>query len=165
MEVNQAKYEMLSYQYLWELFSIDADGDLVWKTPRYKKYIGRKVGYVTRKGYRAVTMKIKGKKYNFHAHRLLFMMRYGSWPKGEIDHLDGDPLNNRKENLRDATPSQNQRNQYRHRSGNWGVSFSKACGKWRVQFKYKSRLQQGGFFTSKQEAIAARDKLYKSLTS
>lgn len=46
-------------------------------------------------------------KTQFSAHRLSWLLYYGGWPKGHIDHLDGNALNNRIENLRDCKDTSN----------------------------------------------------------
>jgi len=51
---------------------------------------------------------IYGKRYP--AHRLAWLYTYGEWPPAQIDHVDGEPSNNRLDNLRLATGSENQQN-------------------------------------------------------
>jgi hypothetical protein len=70
-----------------------------------------------------------------YAHRAVWAMHYGEWPKGQIDHRDGDGMNNRIDNLRDATHAQNQRNQRLHvknKTGVRGVSFHTPTKKWQA---------------------------------
>lgn len=65
-------------------------------------------------------------------HRVAWAMHYGEWPKGQIDHRDGDGMNNRIDNLRDSSHAQNQRNQRLHarnKTGVRGVSVCKRTGK------------------------------------
>lgn len=57
-------------------------------------------------GYEYVS--IYGKSYR--AHRVAWLYTYGEWPPSQIDHVDGNPSNNRLENLRLATNAQNQQN-------------------------------------------------------
>ncbi len=47
---------------------------------------------------------------SFLAHRVAWAVHYGEWPAGMLDHIDGNPGNNKIENLRIATPSENQGN-------------------------------------------------------
>lgn len=45
-----------------------------------------------------------------YAHRLAWFFVYGIWPEHEIDHIDGNKLNNAISNLRDVTRSENRQN-------------------------------------------------------
>jgi hypothetical protein len=67
-----------------------------------------KVGTIKPDGRREVC--VYGTRH--YAHRLAWLMMTGEWPQGVIDHINGDPADNRWRNLRDvdhATNSQNQR--------------------------------------------------------
>lgn len=52
------------------------------------------------------------------AHRLAWLYMTGDWPKFQIDHIDGDKINNRFANLRDVPPAMNQHNQIRPQKTN-----------------------------------------------
>jgi hypothetical protein len=82
----------------------------------------------------------------------------GKWPK-EIDHIDGDPLNNKWSNLREATRSQNNANKVGIAGGLKGASFHKASGLWRADIK-----KGLGYFHTAQEAheayVVAAKKLH-----
>jgi hypothetical protein len=66
---------------------------------------------------------------------------YGTWPKNQIDHIDGDRANNRISNLRDVSQSINQQNlkrsRVRSKSGFLGVSPS--FGRFRAAIRLKLR--------------------------
>lgn len=73
----------------------------------------------------------------------------------EVDHIDGDRLNNRRSNLRPATHSENGRNrpgQSNNRSGAKGVSWHKARGKWQVHIKTDGQKRYLGLFNTVAEA-------------
>ena len=112
---------------LHELFEY-RDGELYWKVNRYRvKSLGKLAGWIENTGYRRVL--IDGKKYQIH--RLVYMMHYGFMPK-TIDHLDGNRLNNKIENLRPATIEENCRNSIKrtnNTSGVKGVFWNKQTGK------------------------------------
>lgn len=61
-------------------------------------------------GYKRVRAKIGDNKYEFYAHRLAWFMTTGTWPKDEIDHINGKRDDNRLINLRPVTRKENTRN-------------------------------------------------------
>jgi hypothetical protein len=81
------------------------------------------------------TIAING--YNYYQHRIIFKMMTGSEPH-QVDHINGDPTDNRPCNLRAATQSQNQHNRKLNansRSGYKNVHWSAKRKKWRVQLR------------------------------
>jgi hypothetical protein len=89
------------------------------------------------------------------AHRVIWAMVYGDWPEHEIDHINGVRDDNRLENLRHVSRSENQRNCKLRRdssSGVTGVRRSHGCSTW-TAFIGNVRL---GAFKTKEAAIAAR---------
>lgn len=61
--------------------------------------------------YSNVTVKVAPGTYTtVSAHRLVWALYYGHWPKNEIDHLNGDLTDIRIVNLSDVTPAENMRN-------------------------------------------------------
>lgn len=80
-------------------------------------------------------------------------------PDGKfVDHIDGDGLNNRRSNLREATGAQNSRNSRLRRnnvSGFKGVSWIKRPGKWSAQIMVDGKQSHLGFFSDPKEAHAA----------
>lgn len=80
-----------------------------------------------------IRIKVDGKDYL--AHRLAFLVVNGFLPD-ELDHINGNKIDNRIINLREATRQENQRNTGRrvdNTSGHKGVCWDKANGKWRAQ--------------------------------
>lgn len=90
----------------------------------------------------------------------------GTPPAGmEIDHIDGNGLNNQKKNLRFCTHKENMQNQHGIRptntSGVPGVSRHKQTGKWRAQIQKDNKFYHLGLFDNKEDAIEAI-KLFKA---
>jgi hypothetical protein len=82
----------------------------------------------------------------------------------QIDHKDQDALNNKRENLRPATRSQNQANRHKpahNISGYKGVSWDKLRNKWRAQIKVDGKAIYLGIFYSKEAAYVAYGKAAK----
>lgn len=107
-------------------------------------------------GYRII--KFEGK--NYRAHRLVWFLEKGEWPKGQIDHIDGNKLNNVISNLRDATVSQNQANRglpANNTSGYKGVSRTRN-GSWTAKVRHMDRYTRLGTFRCPKEAAKAYDK-------
>lgn len=85
-------------------------GLFTWKESRGKAKAGSEAGHV-QAGYRKITID----KLQIKLHRLAWFMTYGNWPKGQIDHIDGNKLNNKIDNLRDVPMSINMQNRYEQR--------------------------------------------------
>lgn len=80
-------------------------------------------------------------------HRLVMQNPYGL----EVDHIDGNGLNNRRTNLRTASDGENARNRrkpHSNTSGFKGVSWFKGRNKWRAQIKMEGRSIHLGLFDS-----------------
>jgi len=103
------------------------------------------------------TIKIEGVRY--YAHRLVWLYVTGSFPKDQIDHIDGNGLNNKWENLRESTNTENARNQRlrsNNKSGYLGVSWCKTKRKWVAYIReYGKQINLGSFY-NKNNAIEAR---------
>lgn len=106
-------------------------------------------------GYRQGTF--LGERYL--AHRAIWAMVHDEWPAEQIDHINGDPSDNRINNLRSVSCAENGRNKKRpstNTSGVTGVRWDKAAGKWHSQIKRDGHSIHLGFFTDFSEAAAAR---------
>lgn len=92
-------------------------------------------------------------------HRLVWLFENGYWPKQMIDHINGDPTDNRIENLRYTDVKRNSRNQSMYRtnkSGYTGVYYDKKAGKWCACIGVDRKSVHLGLFTDKEAAIEAR---------
>ncbi|MGE5566200.1 MAG: HNH endonuclease [Parcubacteria group bacterium] len=102
-------------------------------------------------GYRRIGV---GKKL-YYAHRLAVLYMTGEWPAHDVDHINGNPSDNRWANLRLATRSQNLRNQRRRRDGLKGASFMPERGKWRATIGVAGKALHLGVFDTEEAAHAA----------
>ena len=123
------------------------DGKLYWKKVAHsnKQYlVGKEVGSIHKTGYRHVTWMGKIHK----VHRLIFLLEHGYLPK-EIDHINGDRQDNRLENLREVTRSENQFNKAmcsNNTSGFRGVNWHKHSKSWVVRVCTKGKTKILGYF-------------------
>jgi hypothetical protein len=90
------------------------------------------------------------------AHRVAWVLHYGEWPKGEIDHVNGDRTDNRITNLRDVSRSENARNLSVKSGKMRGVYWYSPTSRWVAKLHHKGRMLHLGYFKDKSEAIAAR---------
>lgn len=115
------------------LFDYNPDtGELIWIKSYRNRLNGKHAGAIDSKGRRRV--EINGRTYA--AHHICFAMYHGYWPKDQVDHRDQDKLNNRINNLREATNAENSRNRRHKRGGFKGVSFHKG--------RYIARIMKDG---------------------
>ena len=111
----EVKEALLTQKRLREILSYcEVSGDFVWVAKpcvnAHRIKVGNPANRVNSQGY--ITIWIDGKSYL--AHRLAWLYVYGRFPDGlrpEIDHMDGNPINNSIANLREVSRSENQRNQ------------------------------------------------------
>lgn len=87
--------------------------------------------------------------------------------KGEcVDHINGNPLHNTRENLRIASPGQNRRNSTRpssNTSGFKGVDFVKKKGAWRARVMVNGKRKDLGVYSTPEAAYQAYCKAAKEL--
>lgn len=159
-----------------EYFTYDAEtGNLIWKkrplehffdAPACHRFWTRFAGKVA--GCRLVSgrpPRISGIRIllprhgQLRAHRVVWEMHYGPIPDGmAIDHINGNPLDNRLENLRLATKTQNNMNRgatKRNTSGYKGVSWNKKDGNWQAKIRIDGRNHHIGSFNDKEAAYLA----------
>jgi hypothetical protein len=109
------------------------------------------------RGERGVVIcSVNGRMYK--AHRIIWLLNHGRWPDGDVDHINGDPSDNRIENLRVATDSQNLANMRKpitNKSGKKGVSWHAIGKKWQTHIKVRGKNLYLGLFDTVEEAHAA----------
>ena len=130
-------------------------GKLFWKLNKGRAgKAGNEAGWFEKR-YCRVT--INRKKYQ--AHRIAWLLTYGSWPEDQIDHINGSTKDNRLENLRVVSYRENARNQKipkNNTSGTIGVCFHKRGQKYVSYIKINGKSKHLGYFKNKEEAVAAR---------
>jgi hypothetical protein len=118
--------------------------------------------YFTVYGYKQGRVFNKG----YQAHRVIWAMQTGAWPKNEIDHADRDRSNNTWGNLREAVRSENCANK---KSQAWssseflGVCWHKHTKKWHAQIRHAGKKTSLGFFVCETEAAKTYDAAAKCL--
>lgn len=143
------KKTRLNQEYLHSILRYNLETGLFeWMVSR--SGIKRKMaGHHRSDGYHSIV--IDGKEYL--SHRLAFLYVNGMWPKEEVDHINGIKDDNRWENLRECTKSQNGANrglQENNTSGYRGVYWHKTKKKWRAVIrKQGKRYYLGEFFCPK----------------
>ncbi len=120
--IRSIEKEEHTLEYFRKIMRYDKNsGNFYWKVKMSAPTeIGDLLGNVSQTGYRRVI--IDSKQYN--VHRLVwFFENEGVWPSHDLDHIDGNKLNNKIGNLRLVTPFLNQQNRPVHRKGIlWGTS-------------------------------------------
>lgn len=112
----------------------EVDGTLIRKVDKGKAKAGQVAGGLGPTGY--LRVRVNGVYHS--VHRVVWAMTYGQWPDHDIDHIDGNPLNNKPSNLRKSTQALNMRNTARrsdNTSGVKGVSWNKQRGMWRARIE------------------------------
>jgi len=125
-------------------------------TEKAHRYVPNSIaGHLHRMGYRWIS--VFGNK--IAAHRLAWLYVHGKWPNNQIDHINGNKDDNRIENLRDVTASENALNIHKpmpkSKTGYRGISIER--GKYRAEICTRPKRHFLGRFDTLEEAKAAYD--------
>lgn len=123
---------------------------------------GKSCGATMRSGH--IIVSLLGKKYL--AHRIAWAISHDVQDFDEIDHINGNPSDNRLVNLRCVPHAENQRNLKRrsdNTSGTVGVGIHKQTGSWRAYIDCSGKRRHLGLFATKDEAVNARLEAQKKL--
>jgi len=130
-------------------------GALRWKNGDRNKTKDAIAGCLQKGGYRRI--KVDGAHYL--AHRLIWVYFNGFMPDKFIDHIDGNPLNNRINNLRIVDMTGNKQNTRvspsHNTSGYLGVSWRKESNKWLAQISVNTKKKHIGLFDTAEDAHQA----------
>jgi hypothetical protein len=97
-------------------------------------------------------------------HRMAMNLSFGD--KVDVDHIDGNKLNNHRRNLRICDRSENLSNrgfQKNNTSGYKGVCFDKRANKWMSQIQHQGRKIHIGYYFTPEEAAHAYDAKAREL--
>jgi HNH endonuclease/AP2 domain len=147
-ELTQARLrELLDYN--------PETGVFVWKM---KASMRTKIGSVAGSSHcgRYLQVKVQTKKYLMH--RLAWFYSYGVWPANEIDHINGNKIDNRLDNLREASRSQNEANKFIRidsASRIKGVCWKKQNKKWKAEICVNKKRIYLGYYDTSEDAQAA----------
>lgn len=130
------------------------DGTLYWKRSTNPMRVpnGSLAGNPNKDGY--FETQINKKKYG--NHRIIFLMFNGYLPE-QVDHIDNNIKNNRIENLRAASYSQNQANAKLRKDNTTGfknVKLSKKCNKFEVTVQKENKKYFFGYYDTLEEAVS-----------
>ncbi len=125
-------------------------------------HLVQRLKWFENKGYATRTVPTyNGKQETIFMHRWLWVHIMGHIPYDlEIDHTNGDKLDNLLENLRLVTRRQNAHNRKERREGKTtskfvGVSWSNIANKWQAQIQVNGKQYHIGLFTNEEEASEA----------
>ena len=126
-------------------------GVIIYRISRGGWKAGSMAGTIGSTGYRTIRIDCT----NYRSHRVGFLMHHGHLPK-MIDHINGDKLDNRINNLRECTASQNMRNREGWGASKFaGVSWFKRDCKWKSQIRMGNKRIHLGYFDSEGDAATA----------
>lgn len=152
-------------QYLREIFDYNEEtGALIWRVRKgfyaqnNAKYAGKEAGYKYKNNHLKSYVRVVIDSKNYMLHRVIWKYLYGDEPP-QIDHIDGNGLNNRRDNLRASDAVSNQRNKRlpsSNKSGCIGVSKRSGRNKWRAAIKVNGKTIELGSFINFEDAVTAR---------
>ena len=117
---------------------------------------GQESGAISGSGYCMVWFENK----SYRTHRIVYFLKTGADPQEkQVDHIDGNKLNNKISNLRLATHRENNVNKKKQKnntSGVTGVSWNIKRKKYAAQIKHNSKTFSLGLFDDFDKAVAVR---------
>lgn len=108
--------------------------------------------------WRRASLYLSPQGYVLHKAKLLHRLLMGNPAGKDVDHINGDILDNRKDNLRAVSRSINNMNSpaIHSSSGYRGVIFHRASGRWTARLKHNGRVLSLGYHKTPEEANRIR---------
>lgn len=129
-------------------------GDISWTATNSGRKTGVSAGCICpRSGYRRVRIQ-----YRFYAaHRVIWRKVKGAWPSGQLDHINGDKLDNRIDNLRECTVLQNSHNRAYSQGNALGIRGVRKVpsGRFQAHIMVGGKSSYLGTFDTAEQASAA----------
>jgi hypothetical protein len=152
-EAGNARTLPLTQERLKEILHYDPEtGVWRWLVTRGGRAAGSIAGTLDSDGYRRIMINFR----QYRSSNLTVLYMLGWLPVGEVDHKDVNPSNDRWDNLREATSSQNMANR---RAGKLGRSLPKGVywsfNRFRAQIQHNGKQLYLGGFNTVEEAAAA----------
>lgn len=143
----------MNQEYLKSLLRYDGStGQFIWiKPPKQHPRMLNKTAGADNTGY--ILIKIDGKKYK--AHRLAWLYVYGTLPVSNLDHINGNPFDNRINNLRECTQAQNIANMRRWANKMLPKGVKRAGKKFQARITYQKKVLHLGIYETVDEASDA----------
>lgn len=125
-----------------------------------KRFAGKEAGGKDTGGYLRGSVTYAGETKKFMMHRVALLVHGITIPDGcEVDHIDGNRVNNKLSNLRVVTHAENARNMgigSHNKSGVVGVTWNVRASRWESRITFNGKFLFLGLFADKDKAIAAR---------
>jgi hypothetical protein len=159
---------MLTHKRLREVLHYDpSTGHFTWLVTNSNRAVaGSRAGTLKTAARNLVYRQIRIDRRGYRANRLAWFYVHGEWPSALVDHINTDGLDDRIENLREATHGQNQHNSRKpgnNTSGFKGVWLDKRRDRWVAEVWFKDQKHFVGQFATPEQAAAARDAVARKL--
>ncbi len=162
--------EIITCETLHNLFYVDMErGKLIWKKPprNHPRLLGMEAGS-PRAGHSKTYWVIKIGRVAYRRGRLVFLAAHGHFPEPCVDHINGNSLDDRIENLREATVAENARNhKTRARRINlpMGVRVLRSSGRFQARISLDGKQFHLGAYDTPEQAsavyLAKRKELFR----
>ena len=151
---------MITHTELINILEYSPDtGIFTWKYDRSSRALkGSAAGTLCKDGYISISIN----RQIYRAHRLAWFYCFQEWPINYIDHINGIKSDNRLDNLREATRTENSYNSKAHKdseTGIKGVYYNKLNNNYRAQIRYNGKTIALGTFKTVEEAAEAYNQV------